>query len=127
MHTCSNDCDSFISQTSQPTSIVSTSILVVPPAGVKAMAFEVFNTFNARQLRPVQWSCSWDNESCFDIIVPACLDGPKPRFFVPSQFMSFGLEESPLVESPSTADHLGVLEKLLGSGVLLSRHVAEFF
>lgn len=78
-------------------------------------------------MRPMQRPPRRNHKMRLEFIPPVRLDGPLATLIVPTEFFHFGLEVRVVPEGPFVGDPLGVVEHVLGAGVLFGRHVAGFF
>ena len=106
---------------------ITAGVVIVPTAGVKGMAFELFDAGNRRQLGPVQGSARHDHKARSEDIVAIGGNRPASVLVVPARLPDLGLEAGPLVEVEVLADPLGVLKNFRRKGVFFLRHVAGLF
>src|SRR5690606_20853381 len=121
-----DDADALVLQPFKAAIAVATRVAIIPPAGVKRMAFETFNAGNAGQLRAMQRAAGRDNEAGADGVPPVGVNDPAGGIVIPAHLRHFGLEERIIIKAEMAADGTAVLENLGGLRVFLDRHVADF-
>ena len=121
-----DDANALARQAGQVAFGVATGVVVVPAAGVEAVALERVDAGNPRQLGPVQRPVRHHHEARPHGVAAIGFDDPAQRLFVPVQRGDLGLEAGVAVQVVLLADGAGVGEDLRREAVLLFRHVAEF-
>src|SRR6185295_19548583 len=62
---------------------VAAGVVVVPPAGVEAVAREGFDAGNAGQLGPMQWAGAHGHETSPNLVATVGSDDPACSFLIP--------------------------------------------
>jgi hypothetical protein len=106
---------------------VAAGVVVVPPAGVEAVAAERLDARDAGQLRAMQRPGSDADEPGGEPIAPVRDDDPPGAIVVPLEPGHLGGQQGVVVQAEVTGDATGVLEDLGAVRVLLGRHVAGLF
>ena len=120
-----DDGDAFVRKLVQSAGGVSAGVLIVPARGVKAVAGEVVDSWDARELRTVVGSGSHDQKAGAELVAAIRADPPALDRRIPAQRPNHGTEQRLLVEAKMTADPLALLEDLAAIGVAVLGEIAH--
>ena len=118
-----DDADPLVGQAVESAVRVASGIGVVPPTGVEGMAFELPDSGDPRELRPVQGSVAHHEEPGRHAITAVRRDGPAQAGVVPFDGGDLGGQARALVQVEVPGDAMAVLQNLGGADVLLTGDV----
>ena len=101
-------------------------VVVIPTAGVEAVAGKGLKARDARQLGPAQEAVAHHHVARPDRIAAGGVDRPAGGRLVPASLSDFGLKAGAAVQIEAFPDGPAVGENFLRAAVLLLRGVAQF-
>ena len=119
-----DDAHPLVAEAVEPSEGVAAGVVVVPSAGVEAVALEVLDPRDARQLGPVQRTAADHHELSAHGVAAVGADRPAGGGVIPLEPGDLGAEAGVVVEPEVLAEAPAVLLDLWSVGVLLLRDVA---
>ena len=105
---------------------IAAGVIVIPPAGVKAVALERLDAGDARQLGAAGGAQRHHHKPRLHLIVAIGAHDPAFLVFIPVELGDAGLKTGDAVKSVMLADALRMGENLVDVGIFLFRDVAQF-
>ena len=119
--------DALVGELVQSAGGVPAGVVIVPTRRVEAVSFEVLDSRDAGQLRPVERTRPHHDEASANVVVAVGADPPALDLLVPAQIAHLCGEDRRIVEPEVLSDAPAMLIDLGAVGELLARHEVELF
>ena len=106
---------------------ITAGVGIIPPAGVKRLAFEVLDTRDTRQLGDVQRAGPHAEIFCGEVIATVGGDPPDLRRLLPFDGGNLGVEQRFVIQVVMLRDPIAMGENFRAAGIFLGRHIARLF
>src|SRR5699024_2737133 len=122
-----HDRDLLVGESGQTAFLVSSGVVVVPPAGVEGVSLEAFDARDAREFWLCERARGGDDETGAHAVPAVGAHHPLVRCLVPFQVGDAGVEHHVAVQAEGLCDRHGVAADLLPRGVTPLRYGADLF